>query len=123
MVHELLGISDIETLLGHPIVGASWEGFVIENLLACFPPRTESYFYRTSAGAEVDLVLCFRDQTKWLVEIKRGLSPSISPGFYNAIEDLEPTKSFVVYGGEDRFKVRAGVEMVSLSILQAELLK
>ena len=122
IVHELLGISGHESLLGHPVVGGSWEGFVIENLLALAPPRTEAYFYRTSAGAEVDLVLCFRDQTRWVIEIKRGISPNITPGFYNALEDLKPDKSFIVYGGDDRFKVAANSEMISLPLLQAELL-
>ena len=123
IVHELLGISGLESLLGHPVVGGSWEGFVIENLLALAPPRTDAYFYRTSAGAEVDLVLCFRDQTRWVIEIKRGLSPNITTGFYNALEDLKPDKSFVVYGGDDRFKVGGASEMISLPLLQAELLK
>jgi predicted AAA+ superfamily ATPase len=122
IVHELLGISGHESLLGHPVVGGSWEGFVIENLLALAPPRTEAYFYRTSAGAEVDLVLCFRDQTRWVIEIKRGISPNITPGFHNALEDLKPDKSFIVYGGDDRFKVAANSEMISLPLLQAELL-
>lgn len=57
------------------MVGGSWEGFVIENLLACVPPRTEASFYRSSGGAEVDLVLTFRDSKTWAVEIQRGLTP------------------------------------------------
>jgi predicted AAA+ superfamily ATPase len=117
IVHELLGISQLDTLLGHPVVGGSWEGFVIENILACVPGRTGAYFYRTSAGAEVDLVLEFRTGKKWVIEIKRGLSPSISPGFYNAIDDLRPDKSFVVYGGDDRFMLKQGVEMIALPLL------
>ncbi len=94
---------------------------MIENLLVLAPPRTDAYFFRTSAGAEVDLVLCFRDQPRWVIEIKRGLSPNITPGFYNALEDLKPDKSFVVYGGDDRFKVGENSEMISLPLLQAEL--
>ena len=78
---------------------------------------------RTSAGAKVDLVLCFRDQTRWVIEVKRGLSPNLTSGFYNALEDLKPDKSFIVYGGDDRFKVGGNSEMISLPLLQAELLK
>ena len=123
IVHELLGISGLEQLLGHPVVGGSWEGFVIENIMSCVPARTEPYFYRTSGGAEVDLVLQFRNGETWVVEVKRGLSPKLSPGFYNAVEDIQPRKSFVVYGGDDRFLVNPGVEMISLPKLLDELLE
>ena len=59
LVHALLNIPDKETLLAHPVVGASWEGFVIENLLASLPPGVQAYFYRTSGGAEIDLLLAW----------------------------------------------------------------
>lgn len=122
LVHELLGIGNAEALAGHPVVGASWEGFVIENLLACAPPRTEASFYRTSSGAEVDLVLSFRDGRSWAIEIKRGLSPTLSPGFFSALEDIKPEKSFVVYGGDERYRLKPGVEAISLLDLQQKLL-
>ena len=123
LVHELLGIGDVETLLGHPVVGGSWEGFVIENLLSCVPARTEAYFYRTSAGAEIDLILKFRTGESWAIEIKRGLSPGLKPSFFSALEDVKPSKSFVVYGGEERFKLKPDVEAISLRLLQAALLE
>lgn len=122
LVHELLGIGDLEGLLGHPVMGASWEGFVIENLLVCAPPRTEAYFYRSGAGAEIDLILQFRNGTKWAVEIKRGLSPSVSKGFYLAREDVKPSRCFLLYGGEERVKLLADLEMIGLRDLQRELL-
>lgn len=122
LVHELLGIGDAEALAGHPVVGASWEGFVIENLLACAPPRTEASFYRTAGGAEVDLVLTFRDGTVWAVEIKRGLSPVLGTGFFSALEDLKPDKSFVVHGGDERYRLRPGIEAIPLRELQQCLL-
>ena len=122
LVHELLGIASAEALAGHPVVGASWEGFVIENLLACAPPRTEASFYRTASGAEVDLVLTFRDGKSWAVEIKRGLSPVLSAGFFTALDDLKPDKTFVVYGGDDRYRLKPEVEAISLLDLQRELL-
>ncbi len=121
LVHELLGISEIEQLVGHPIVGNSWEGFVIENLIAAAPPRTEAYFYRTSAGAEIDLILKFRNGECWCIEIKRGLSPVLSAGFYTAVADLKPTKTFVVYGGDDRFSLKPHIEVISILLLQHEL--
>ena len=122
LVHELLGIGDAEALAGHPIVGASWEGFVIENLLACAPPRTEASFYRAASGAEVDLVLTFRDGKSWAIEIKRGFSPVLSAGFFSALQDVNPEKSFVVYGGEERYRLRPGVEAIHLCQLQQALL-
>jgi len=123
LVHELLGISTLDQLLGHPVVGGSWEGFVIENIMSCVPPRTDSYFYRTSSGAEVDLILEFRTGKRWVIEIKRGLSPSVSTGFYNAVEDLSPDKTLIVYGGDDRFNVKSNVEMISLSLMLEELVE
>lgn len=122
IVHELLGISNLDNLLGHPVLGGSWEGFVIENIMACAPARTEAYFYRTHAGAEIDLILEFRTGQTWAIEIKRGLSPSVSRGFYNGVEDLSPSKSFVVYGGDDQFKINDRVEMISLHLLMELLL-
>lgn len=122
LVHELLGIGDAEALAGHPVVGASWEGFSIENLLACVPARTDASFYRSASGAEVDLVLTFRNGTSWAIEIKRGLSPVLSPGFYSALEDLKPNKAFVVYGGVERYRLKPEVEAIPLHELQQELL-
>ncbi|MDT8429369.1 MAG: ATP-binding protein [Pseudomonadales bacterium] len=115
LVHALLGLEDFNGLSGHPVVGASWEGFVIENLLAAAPPHTEASFYRTSAGAEIDLILELSG-TKglWAIEIKRGLSTTPSKGFYNACEDLKPARSFVVYSGEDRYPINKNVEAIGL---------
>ncbi len=122
LVHELLGIGGQEALLGHPVVGSSWEGFVIENLLACAPPRTDAYFYRTNAGAEIDLILKFRTGETWAIEIKRGLSPDLSRGLFLAAEDIRPEKIFVVYGGDDRFNLKPNIEAINLRLLQTELL-
>jgi predicted AAA+ superfamily ATPase len=74
IVHALLNIADEESLLGHPVVGASWEGFVIENLIAAAPMRVVPLFYRTGAGAEIDLLLEIPGHGLWAIEIKRGLS-------------------------------------------------
>jgi uncharacterized protein len=121
IVHALLGIPDHNALAGHPVVGASWEGFVIENLLNAAPARTNASFYRTSAGAEIDLVLEFSGGRRWAVEIKRGLAPKLERGFHFAREDLKPERSFVVYSGKDRYPLMEGVEAISLFELAAML--
>lgn len=123
LVHSLLGIEGYRALLGHPVVGASWEGFVIENLLSVSRPGTGAYFYRTSTGAEMDLILEIPGQAGvWAVEIKRGLSFSPSKGFHSALEDLRPEKSFVVYSGDARYPISRETEVIGLRQM-AELLR
>lgn len=115
LVHALLGIPDYNALAGHPVVGPSWEDFVIENLLAAAPDRTLASFYRTSAGAEIDLVLELPDERGlWAMEIKRGLSARPRKGFHNAREDLKPARAFVVYAGEERYPVAEDIEAIGL---------
>jgi len=124
LLHALLGIGDYNALAGHPVVGASWEGFVIENLLSVVQYRTLASFYRTSAGAEIDLVLEFPGLTeKWAIEIKRGLSAKPTKGFYNAVEDIQPDKTFVVYAGEERYPVSEGLEAVGMPEMAQMLLE
>ena len=115
VVHALLGIADHNSLAGHPVVGASWEGFVIENLLSAVSAATKASFYRTSAGAEVDLVLELPgSRGPWAIEIKHSLSASLSRGFRNALEDIKPERSFVVTAGSDRYPVAKDVEAIGL---------
>ena len=121
LVHALLGIVDFNMLAGHPVVGMSWEGFVIENLIASAPMYTKFSFYRTSAGAEIDLLLELPNSELWAVEIKRGIAPRLEKGFHIARADLNPTHSFVVYSGQDRYPLAEGIEAISLRSM-AELL-
>jgi predicted AAA+ superfamily ATPase len=114
IVHALLGIPDKETLLGHPICGQSWEGFVIENCLSVAPPHCEASFYRTSAGAECDLLITFPDQKTWAIEIKRNQAPSLAKGFYFAQSDIKPEASFVVYPGQETYPMNETVQAISL---------
>lgn len=115
IVHALLGITDSNSLVGHPVVGASWEGFVIENLLSVAPAGTKTSFYRTSAGAEVDLVLELPGSlAPWAIEIKRSFRGALGKGFRNALEDLKPERSFVVTAGSDRYPVARNVEAIGL---------
>ena len=117
VVHTLLGLDDREAVLGHPVTGGSWEGFVIETLLSAAPERTRAYFYRTAAGAEIDLVLERPGGKLWGVEIKRGLAPKLDKGFHHAREDLKPERCFVVYSGNDRYPKAESVEAIGLTEL------
>lgn len=121
LVHALLGLETLTQLSGHPVVGMSWEGFVIETLLAAAPRRTQAYFYRTSGGAEVDLVLDRPDGTLWAIEIKRGLSAKPERGFYQAVEDLQPARAFLVHAGDDRYPISAHIEAIGVRRLAEEL--
>ena len=114
IAHALLGIPDYNALAGHPVVGASWEGFVIENLIAAAPDRTVPSFYRTAAGAEIDLVLEIPGRGLWVIDIKRGLSARPERGFHSAREDLNPARSFLVNSGNDRYAIAKGVEAIGL---------
>ena len=117
IVHSLLGLDDWEGVLGHPVCGASWEGFVIENLLGALPSRVPAFYYRTAAGAEIDLVLQVDDVELWVVEIKRGTAPKLERGFHHARNDLNPSRCFVVYSGDERFALADGVETIGLKDL------
>ncbi len=121
IAHALLGIADYNQLSGHPVFGSGWEGFVIENLLCVAPTRTSASFYRTAAGAEIDLVLDLPGGKRWAIEIKSGLAPRLEKGFYNALEDIKPDRSFVVYAGSDRYPVTEETEAISLLELAQEL--
>jgi predicted AAA+ superfamily ATPase len=121
IVHALLNIADREALFGHPVVGASWEGFAIENLIGAAPQRTATLFYRSSAGAEIDLLLEIPRHGLWAVEIKRGPSARPEKGFFLACADLSAKRRFVVHSGKERYKVAQDTEAISLHEL-AEML-
>ena len=122
VLHALLGIPDLDYLLGHPIAGPSWEGFAIETLIRAAPDRlTPPGFYRTATGVEIDLILEVPGPRRWAIEIKRGLAPRIGKGFRIALEDVKADRAFVVYGGDDRYPVGGGVEVIGLRELATEL--
>ena len=121
LVHALLGITSLEQLAGHPVVGESWEGHVIETLVSVLPPRATPYFYRTSAGAEIDLVIEHDEGTCWAIEIKRSLSARVGRGFHLACADLKPARAFVVHAGDDRYPMSQTLEAVSVRELAADL--
>jgi uncharacterized protein len=121
LVHALLRLETHDDILGHPVVGPSFEGFVIENLLSVAPSRTLASFYRTAAGAEVDLVLDIPGQGRWAVEVKRGSPPRLGRGFPNARADLAPDRCFVVHPGDARHPIAGGVEAIGLAELAETL--
>lgn len=122
LLHALLGIRNHDDLLGHPVAGASWEGFVIESLLAVVPNHTKASFYRTATGVEIDLVLEFGGkQGTWAIEIKRGMTAKLERGNHVALNDIQPKKAFVVYPGKDRYMKDHGIEAISLDEMAEEL--
>ena len=123
ITHALLNIGSYSELLGHPVVGGSWEGFVIENIMSVAPPNVQPFYYGTPAGAEIDLILEFSPTEKWAIEIKRNSAPSISKGFYIACEDIQPQRRYVVYSGKDRFPLANGVIAIPLFELMREILQ
>lgn len=115
MLHHLLGLASMEQLLGYSRLGASWEGFVVENILSCLPEGGRASFYRTAAGAEIDLVLELPGRRRpWAVEIKRGRVPRLERGFHHAREDVAPERSLVVCGVDEPFSLGDGIEAVGL---------
>ena len=111
LVHALLGLPHLDAVLGHPVAGGSWEGFVLEQLIAAAPQAQASY-YRTSHGAEVDLVLEFRNGATWVIEIKRSSAPTVSKGFYLASADLGAARKLVVAPVPQPYPLRDGVEVM-----------
>ncbi|WP_165218394.1 ATP-binding protein [Affinirhizobium pseudoryzae] len=121
LLHSLLGLTTIEDVLGHPVAGASWEGFVIETLHAVMPEGARPHFYRSSAGAEVDLVITLPGGGRWAIEIKRSLAPTVERGFHHACLDLQPDRRIVVYPGREAYPLGNGIEVLSLPELGVQL--
>ena len=123
ITHSLLNISNYNHLLGHPVVGGSWEGFVIENMMSVALSGVLPFYYRTSGGAEIDLILEFSGKEKWAIEIKRSSAPSLSKGFHIACEDIKADKRYVIYSGKEKFSLGEGITAISLPDLMEKLLK
>lgn len=118
LLHALLGLADKEAVLGHPVAGPSWEGMAIENILAAAGAggrRVQASFYRTSHGAEIDLVLSWPSAGEWAVEIKRSLAPTVERGFHSALADLRPERALVVYPGQERYRIGPSIEAIGVA--------
>lgn len=114
IVHQLLGIKTYEDLLANPIAGKSWEGFVIDNIIETSPEGTKYYYYKTLAGAEIDLILELPKKEIWTIEIKKSTSPKLKKGFHIANKDIKPNKSFIVYSGKETYPVSDSTHVISL---------
>jgi len=123
ILHRLLGIPDYDALLSNPVVGKSWEGFVVENILSVLPVTAETYFYRTAAGAEIDLLLRLSSSELWAIEIKKSTAPKITRGFHQACVDVQATQKFVIYGGGDEFPAKYETIVTSLQKLMLRLIQ
>ena len=123
LVHALLDLEHWEAVLGHPVAGPSWEGFVIDNLIAVAGDRRSAYFYRTENGAEVDLLFERAGAVEMAIEIKRSTAPAISKGFHLACDTLRPQARYVVHGGDDTWPLEQGVTAVALPELMRRLAK
>jgi hypothetical protein len=121
LVHALLDLETWHDVIGHPVAGPSWEGFVVENLIAAAGERRTPYFYRTADGAEVDLVFERGGKVEMAMEIKRTTAPDVSRGFHSAREALRPREAYVVHGGSDEWPMRDGVTAISLAALVKRL--
>ena len=110
-------------LLSHPVVGGSWEGWIIENLLACAPTSTQASYYRTAAGAEIDLLLALPGAELWAIEIKRSSAPAVSRGFHLGCDDVQARRRLVVSSANTAYPMASGVQNVPLLDLMHELLQ
>ena len=115
ITHRLLDISNYDNLLSNPVLGKSWEDFVIENIHSVMSKRAETYFYRTMAGGEIDLVIKLPSGDIWCVEIKYGIAPKISKYFARICEDINAKKQYIIYGGDDEFPIRDDICVISLA--------
>ena len=114
LLHSLLGITDMDSLLSHPVVGASWEGHVIESLLAVAPAGTTPSFYRSSAGAEIDLLITWPNGEHWAIEVKRSTTPKVERGFYSACDDIQPSRKWLIYPGTEAYPLGNDIQVMPL---------
>ena len=121
ILHRLLSINSYDALLSNPVLGKSWEGFVIENIHSVLPNRAETRFYRTAAGAEIDLVIRMPSSETWAVEIKHGVAPKLGGHYSQTCDDVGATHKYILYGGNDEFQVGKDTKIISLPGLMERL--
>jgi predicted AAA+ superfamily ATPase len=124
LLHALLRLATYDDLLGHPVAGTSWEGWVIEQALAASGANgvhTRASFFRTAAGAEIDLVLDRPRGQRIALEIKLSSAPKPSQGFWSGIADIKPSAAYVVYPGKERYALGKGVEALPVAMLSSIL--
>jgi predicted AAA+ superfamily ATPase len=115
LLHSLLNLPTLNDVLGHPVAGASWEGFALEAILAAAPDGAKPYFYRSATGYEIDLVIELTASRRWAYEFKKSLSPTVEKGFHIACADIKAERRILVYPGQESYPGSGGVEVMSLS--------
>lgn len=123
IVHTLLNLRSLDNVLGHQIAGSSWEGFVLENILSVAPPQAMPSFFRTSAGAEIDLILEIGADERIAIEIKKSLTPTVTKGFHNGCEDIKATRKIIIYPGTERYNLADNIEVLPLLEIMKEFEK
>lgn len=123
ILHALLGIQTHEDLVGNPIVGMSWEGFVLQQIFAINSNNVSVWFYRTSGGAEIDILLQFKNGDLWALEVKKSVVPTPRRGFYEAIKDVKPQRALVVYTGSETYNISSDVQAIPLEVLLQEIIQ
>jgi len=121
LAHALLELETLNQVLGHPAAGPSWEGFVIENLIAAAGDRRIPFYYRTEDGAEIDLLFERGGTVEMAIEIKRSSAPVPSKGFHFARETLRPKESYIVHGGTETWPVAGNATALPLTDLMRRL--
>ena len=114
IVRALLGLEGLEDVLGHPVAGPSWEGMVVESVLIAAAGEAPMSFYRTNAGAEVDIVIEGRRSRTYAIEIKRSTAPALAKGFWNGRDDIGAREALVIYPGDERIPLGDRVEAMGL---------
>lgn len=114
LLHSLLGLDSYESVINHIVVGASWEGFVIEQIINSFDEERQFWFYRTHQGAECDLLIEKNGEVLAAIEIKFGMSPKVSKGFRISMEDTQAKEGFIIGTGTETYKIEDGVTITNL---------
>ncbi len=115
LAHWFLTIRNIDDLRGHSVRGASWEAFVVENILRELRDHWKFSYYRTRAGAEIDLILELPNSRTCAVEIKFSTAPKVSRGFYEGCKDVGATEKYVIYPGEERFPLATDIDALGIT--------
>ena len=117
VLHRLSNVQNIISLKGHPVVGSSWEGYVVEQVKQMKPKNMDMYYYRTQAGAEYDVVLAKGVHPVACIEIKLSNAPTISKGNLQSIADLKTKKNFVVVPDIEDYKTKEGIVICNIASL------
>lgn len=121
IVHALLELESLNQIVGHPVVGLSYEGMVVENLIQAAGERRQAYYFRTQDGAEIDLIFESGGRPELAIEIKRSSAPTLDKGFSIACDALDIDTRYVVYPGEQVFPLRLGAQAIPLAKMAARL--